>query len=188
MTGHTDEMMDRAALYALGQLEPREALEFEMHLQAGCSLCAVEVEAFRETATALAVDAPPLTPPPSLKDRVMAANRPLLADPMIIVRSSEGEWKPTGMDGITSKLLFYDQESDCATFLLRMQPGSVLLPHCHSRNEQCLVLEGDVRFQATVLRAGDYECARKGSNHGPITTDQGCLLLLVASPHDEINT
>jgi hypothetical protein len=37
-----------------------------------------------------------------------------------------------------------------------------------------------------VIRTGDFQCAAEGGIHGSQFTEAGCLLLIVASPHDRL--
>lgn len=181
---HNEEMLDRAALYALGDLDPVECLEFERHLEEGCRQCQAAVDEFRATAAIVAFEIEPVAPPPSLRNRVLAGVQPKPAH-LHIVRDFEGQWKPTGIPGIDAKVLFYDREQSTVTTLVRMAPGAMLPRHRHSKNEQCLVVEGDIGSAGITLHAGDYQCALSGSVHDPIRTENGCLLLIMSAPHDE---
>lgn len=67
----TDSLHDLAPLYALDALEPHEAAEFEAHL-ATCAPCQQELRDSREVAGLLAV-AVARTPPPALRDRIIAS-------------------------------------------------------------------------------------------------------------------
>ena len=66
----SEEQQDQAALYVLGLLEPHEAAAFESELNANAELRDIAGE-FREAAAAMALTAPPQTPPASLKHRIM---------------------------------------------------------------------------------------------------------------------
>ena len=68
MTEH--HWTDSAAAYVLETLEPAERSQFESHL-AECDRCRRDVDAYREVASGLAGGAPPRTPPPALRDRVL---------------------------------------------------------------------------------------------------------------------
>ena len=66
------------AAYALDALDDREAAEYEAHL-ARCERCREELVELRETASALAYAVPAPSPPPDLRDRILAravAERP----------------------------------------------------------------------------------------------------------------
>jgi anti-sigma-K factor RskA len=62
---------DAAGAYVLGAMPPDERDGFEAHL-ASCPACREEVEELRPAAEALPMAAPPMLPPPALKDRIMA--------------------------------------------------------------------------------------------------------------------
>ena len=67
-----DAWRDSAALYALGALSPEERASVEAHL-AGCAECAAEIRSMSHVADALAEAVPQHTPPPALRERVLAA-------------------------------------------------------------------------------------------------------------------
>jgi anti-sigma-K factor RskA len=66
----SEEQQDQAALYVLGLLEPREVAAFESELSTNAELRDIARE-LREAAGSVALTAPPRTPPPSLKQRIM---------------------------------------------------------------------------------------------------------------------
>jgi anti-sigma-K factor RskA len=66
----SEEQQDQAALYVLGLLELHEAAAFESELNASAELRDIARE-LREAAGDIALTAPPRTPPPSLKQRIM---------------------------------------------------------------------------------------------------------------------
>jgi len=65
-----DELKHDAAAYALGALEPAERTAFEAHL-ATCVECAAEVKQLRLPAGALAHAVPQVSPPPSLRAKIL---------------------------------------------------------------------------------------------------------------------
>jgi anti-sigma-K factor RskA len=68
----TDEIRDKAALYALGALSQIEARAFENHLEEGCEVCRAELAAFEGVVGVLGFGAPPANPPADLRNRLMA--------------------------------------------------------------------------------------------------------------------
>jgi len=61
-----------AAGYALGALDGEDQLVFEIHLAEGCRQCSVALRDAEETLTLLAREAPPVVPPASVKQSLMA--------------------------------------------------------------------------------------------------------------------
>jgi len=53
-----------------------------------------------------------------------------------------------------------------------------VLPHVHGQDEECMVLEGEVRIGDLVVRAGAYHLAPRGVAHEPISSEHGALLFL----------
>jgi len=130
--------------------------------------------AYREVAAALAL-AHPQTPPPRLRDRVLKSVA--FEASKQVVRRDEGVWKPLS-PGVERKMLRYDPATRESAFLLRMQPGAVLPEHHHHAAEQCLVLEGSVRMESEVYRAGDYIVLAAGSDHPLVVSAEGCVVFI----------
>ena len=79
--------------------------------------------------------------------------------------------------GVEMKILFED--TTARSWMLRLQPGSQLPPHEHDEGqEECLVLEGDVWLDDQHFGPGDYQLAQRGTWHGRVRSDGGCLLFL----------
>jgi len=72
MTAHA--WLDHAAPYALGALDESERASFEEHL-ASCDVCATEVRELRNVAGLIAMAAPSVSPPATLRDRILADAR-----------------------------------------------------------------------------------------------------------------
>ena len=92
----------------------------------------------------------------------------------------------TGWDGVRVKSLFYDPVRKVRTMLMRMESGASYPPHSHGADEQCMVLEGDVRCGDLVLHAGDFQCLPANSRHEETNSVNGCLLLITASDHNAV--
>ena len=91
------------------------------------------------------------------------------------IQSGEGEWMPFSPK-VSIKVLRRDL--DTQSYLLRLEPGAVLLPHVHGYDEECMVLEGEVRIGNLLVRQGAYHLAPKGVPHEPIHSEHGALLFL----------
>ena len=196
--GHA--LQEEATLYALGILEEQRARMLEEHLRT-CDVCELEVRAFQQTAAHLPFALSTDKPRPALRDRLFTrvqstkAQEAEAEDAEIwpaglpagfhFVAANGGTWEPTGVQGVRFKLLDQDQVSERRTLLVRMEATATYPPHRHAGAEQCLVLEGDLRFGELVFRAGDYICAPAESIHPKSHTQDGCLLLIVSSLHDE---
>jgi quercetin dioxygenase-like cupin family protein len=193
-TTKDEEAQGRAALYALGALDPEEARDFEEHA-AQCEPCAEEARCFRSVAAALAIAPAEAAPPAGVRSRLLArvsegdgrkAGDEDAAGGFLVVRKGEGKWRPTGDRGVSYKLLYSDAERGTYTTLLRMEPGSRIPTHRHLGVEQCLVLEGDLRSGEIGMSAGDFNCSLAGSVHEELVTDGGALLLLVSPERYEV--
>ncbi len=100
--------------------------------------------------------------------------------PFVTIRADEGDWiklEPL----VEKKVLSVNGQSGTESYLLRLHPGAALQRHHHYTDELCVVLEGDVSFEADRLYAGDYHLARKGSWHGCTSTINGALLFIQTS-------
>jgi quercetin dioxygenase-like cupin family protein len=91
------------------------------------------------------------------------------------IQADEGEWAPFSPK-VRIKLLRRDGATQ--SYLLRLEPGAVLLPHVHGRDEECMVLEGEVRIGNLVVKQGAYHLAPRGVAHEPIHSESGALLFL----------
>jgi anti-sigma factor ChrR (cupin superfamily) len=178
-----DELRAQAALYSLGVLEPELCGAFEQHIKA-CAVCRAEVRAFHEIGAQLALSAA-MEPPAHLRDRVLEAIQDA-PDDILIVRANERGWVDTPFRGVRVKALYEDPQSRLVTQLVRLAPGARYPSHRHAAPEQCYVVEGDVKIGGDVFSAGDFSLASAHSLHGEVSSVHGCLLVIVASPDNEV--
>jgi anti-sigma factor ChrR (cupin superfamily) len=186
----TEERREHLTLYVLALLSAEEAAAVTRHLDERCEACAEEVRNLAESAGALALTAPVVTAPAGLRNRVLdrihgQRERPPVVPGQHIVRAGQGRWKQLA-PGVTACSLYLNRERGEITSLLRLEPGASYAPHRHTAPEQCYVLEGDVFDGNNRFYAGDYECSEAGSIHRLQSTENGCLLLIVSSIHDEM--
>jgi len=88
----------------------------------------------------------------------------------------EGEWQPI-LAGVAIKVL--REHEGVLSYLLRLDPGAVLPPHRHPRDEECVVLEGRLRVGTQVeIGPGGYHLAHRHALHATITTDTGATIFL----------
>jgi len=110
-----------------------------------------------------------------LKSRLLSRAKAGRTPQLDTIHSADGDWKPF-LPKVAIKVL--RREAGVQTYLLRLDPGGVLLPHEHPQDEECIVLEGEVRIGDIVASHGDYHLAPKGVRHDAIASDQGALLFL----------
>jgi quercetin dioxygenase-like cupin family protein len=93
------------------------------------------------------------------------------------LRAHEGEWirlSPL----VEKKVLHRNRQHNTQTTLWRLQPGGIIPAHRHSAEEECLVLEGEVRLGGHYASAGDFHVIQSGYDHGDTITETGALLLI----------
>lgn len=92
------------------------------------------------------------------------------------VPAEGGEWLSVDPK-LDMKVLYKDAKA--TSFLLRLKPGARLPSHVHAADEECLVLEGELRLgEGVILKAGDYHFAPRGLPHGAAESPSGALLFL----------
>ena len=118
--------------------------------------------------------APPRANAQALRERILAAaSRPRTQ----VVRAHEGEWVPF-VPGIRIKTLRRDEADGTQTSLWRIEPGAQVPPHPHTREEECLVLEGSVIHDDIEYFPGDFLLAPPGERHKPFLAPRGALLMI----------
>lgn len=193
---HT-ELIEIAALYALGALSQDEARSFEDHLREGCNICTTEVQAYGDVVAALSFGVKEESPSPEVKERLQSRlnekdraggeERANIPDSprFLSVRADEGGWQEVEA-GIHVKQLFVDNKTGMVTALVKMSPGTHLPKHRHREIEQLYILEGDCHVHGEALGPGDFHCAAPGSVHETTYTIGGTLFLLVAPERYEV--
>jgi anti-sigma factor ChrR (cupin superfamily) len=132
---------------------------------------------------ALSLDPKPLRP--AIKEKLMAR---IAAEaqyrPAVCIRAAQGNWVPTGVPGVAMKPLYRDRSNGLSTVLIRMDAGATYPAHRHIDAEQCLVVEGDLRWDNLEYRAGDFVVAAADSIHPRLTTEHGTVLLIVSGGNE----
>ena len=75
MAQHDEKYLDDCAAYALDALDGDDLRDFESHLQAGCRICASQLDALRETVGFMPSALSQVHLSPELKERIMFAAR-----------------------------------------------------------------------------------------------------------------
>lgn len=130
-------------------------------------------------ALAEALIAPELTEPrrAAMRERVLAAaddSAPPLTETL---RGPDIPWQKAWA-GVTLRVLRRDLDANLQVTVLRMEPGSTIPGHAHIKEEECLVLAGEVLIGSHRLRQGDFHLAHAGARHPDITSPSGALLLV----------
>ena len=118
-----------------------------------------------------------------LRTRILARIKDMPAPAgTITIRADEGDW--IRIDPLVElKLLRRDYEHNNQTALWRLKPGAVLAPHPHTLEEECMVLEGEIRIGDHAVRAGDMHIAKPGYDHPTLVSEGGALLLVRSEIH-----
>lgn len=189
-----ERLPDLVPLYALGSLEPDEMQEVEQGIKSG-GIPVDLVSAMFKTIAFLAESETAAFPEPrrGLRTKILSAvgdepavDRAVVRE-QVFVMENDGEWVDM-MPGIRIKILWTDKDVGRITFLARLEPGANYPSHRHRGVEECLVIEGDLRMDETVLHAGDYTVAFADNVHTVTRSEDGCLLFLRSPMNDEFLT
>jgi anti-sigma factor ChrR (cupin superfamily) len=93
----------------------------------------------------------------------------------LTVPAGEAGWQPFG-DGLTIKVLH--ESGGIMSYLLRLAPGAGLPAHRHPVDEECVVLEGEVRIGSLCLQAGGFHLGRHDVLHDALHSPAGALVFL----------
>ena len=195
-----DKQLEQAALYALGALESPEKDVFEQAISEGDAVSHT-VKEFQGVADLLGTSVTPVAPPSSLRamllSRIAAESTSEIEVPtsepleqskeegLTFVRSTDDLWQDIA-PGIRVKPLSFDKSQGRMTALARMAPHSNYAAHRHTTPEEFYVLEGSCFCGGQLLHVGDYHRAEAGTVHNETSTENGCLMLIIFSPNNEI--
>ncbi len=193
-----EALHDKALLATFGFAENDYEQEILEAASKGDTAALAELNAYRDALAHVAQTVPAVDPPAGLKEKLMARiapKKPKLPpgwhthEPGFdYVLSGDGLWKDGPIPGVKFQMLHYDKKAGLLTQLVKLEPGAIFPPHRHGAAEQCLVLDGKVSIGTLKLSKGDFNLAHPGTDHGEMTTEEGCLLLLINNPYDEILT
>lgn len=90
-----------------------------------------------------------------------------------ITRVAQQRWEER-WPGI--ELCMLRETATSRSYLMRMQPGSVLPAHAHRQDEVSLILEGEALVGGVeLLRPGDFQFMPAGVDHAAIHAPGGCI-------------
>jgi quercetin dioxygenase-like cupin family protein len=112
----------------------------------------------------------------TIRERVLKRVR--ASQGLTTIQADEGVWESFSPK-VKIKVLHRDVNTQ--SYLLKLEPGAIVLPHVHGQDEECMVLEGEVRIGDLVVKAGAYHLAPRGVPHEPISSETGALLFLRGS-------
>ena len=131
-----------------------------------------------ELLEALADCASDAAPPRDLFDRIETEIDAPPIPGIDTIAAAAGTWSDLG-DRVWCKLMASSPDGK-KVYMLRCMPGGVISAHGHKGWEYALVLEGAYQIAGRTVSAGDAQSSAPNSFHPEITTDVGCLLLVVA--------
>lgn len=106
-----------------------------------------------------------------LMRRIAAASTPQ----HLTVEAGQGEWQPF-TPGTQIKVLHVD--GGVMSYLVRLAAGASLPAHRHPVDEECVVLEGQVRIGELRIDAGGFHLGRRHVLHDRLVSDGGALIFL----------
>ncbi len=196
-----NELLEQAALYALGALDGKELQTFEKKVAEGGSVSHA-VEGFQEVARQLGTAAKSANPPAHLREKLFdrIKNESRLSPLKTAKTHQRSETSPSGLTfvsagaegwqevspGLQLKTLFFDQAQGRMTALARMAGGCNYDAHRHDKPEELYVLEGTCYCGGRLLYPGDYHRAEADTIHYETSTVNGCMMLVIFSPTNEM--
>jgi quercetin dioxygenase-like cupin family protein len=93
------------------------------------------------------------------------------------VRADAVDWMSV-WPNVWVKVLRQEPARNLQMVLFHIQPGGVVPAHVHTKEEECLVLEGEIHIGSHRVGEGDLHIARSGAAHGDITTRTGATVLV----------
>jgi len=179
------DLQRRAGEFVLGTLAPDARLQFVAEMLQNTGLQDL-VAQWEQRLAPLEQGVTPVDPPAEVWNRIEAA---IDVKPWsgidVSIRADEGTWEEY-LPGVEKKQLLIDRKTRTESYLLRMAPGTQLLPHQHSKTEECLMISGDLRVGDEVYGPGDYLAIPAGIMHPAIFTEGGALFYISGEIHEAL--
>ena len=100
---------------------------------------------------------------------------------MLVKRSSEREWTPSGFPGI-ERSLFRNTEYGGRASFVRLAAGSRFPRHTHQGGEEVVVIAGRVAIGGVDLDAGDYLHTDAGEEHDVVALSDAVIFVSSQKP------
>ena len=88
-------------------------------------------------------------------------------------------WQPADAYPAGTHIKVLREQGDARTVLLRLPPAFRMDSHSHTLCEQHYVLEGAYESGGERYGPGAYQCIPAHTEHGPFSSKEGALLLIV---------
>jgi quercetin dioxygenase-like cupin family protein len=95
---------------------------------------------------------------------------------MLVIKSAERDWKPTGYAGI-DRSLFRNNDAGGRSSVLRLTAGSRFPRHGHHGTEEVMVLAGTVRIGDAELPEGAYLFTEPGEEHDVVAVSDAVIFV-----------
>ena len=184
------ELQELAAAHALGTLDAADVARLAAELERNPDQKA-EVAKFLDAAAALAlVAAPPVTPPPELRNKILAkirtqpqavvgAAHPPVPEGFRFVLNDNTGWQPGPLPGFRVKQLSVSRDMGYQVLLAELSPGARFPEHDHKSSEELFIVSGHLQTEGRLLGPGDFLHAEPGSHHHELVSPDGCIALLI---------
>ena len=131
-------------------------------------------ETLAEALTPTSIGAEKLT---SLRARILSAARGSSHAFTETIRGDEIGWQES-WPRVWMKVLKRDVSTGIQLALFRLEPGAIMPEHAHTKDEECVVFEGELTIGPLSLQSGDLHVAHSGTRHPAITTRRGALVFV----------
>jgi anti-sigma factor ChrR (cupin superfamily) len=197
----TEAQQEQATRFALGELSGTEHDAFSSELRQNIELREF-VHSLQRTLDQVALSASLISPPQSLKNKIMdrlraqsapetgSAPQQGQAAPIPpgfkFLDASDTGWKPLPIPGAFIKLLSFQADRGYAVLMGKLDPGVRYPAHVNAGPEDFYILTGDLHIGDRALGPGDFHHADAGSMHGENVSVAGCTLLAVLTTDDPL--
>ena len=170
-----------AALFAAGASTAAERDSFAARLASGDRGAVAALAPYLPIVAELAELDAPIAPPPHLRAKLLERFRKEMKPAFVLHRTSEMPWESSGIPGVMQRVVFNDASLGRNTCMIRMDRGALFPAHVHEGIEELFVLEGDLEFGKTMMKAGDYQRFPAGSHHEVQRSPSGCTAIIITT-------